>query len=94
MPYIKQEQREELEPLIAELSSKMKALCGDDKTAFAGLLNYACTKLALQTIPEKRYWAIAATTGALRNAAEEFYRRYGVPYEDYMIKTNGDVYDS
>jgi hypothetical protein len=92
MPYIKQEQREELEPLINELASKIQSLSDKDKTAFAGLLNYACTCIALKTIPEKRYWAIAATTGALRNAAEEFYRRYGVPYEDEMIKTNGDVY--
>lgn len=94
MPYIKQEQRKELDNTINELASKIKSLSEKDKTAFAGLLNYACTKLAIQTIPEKRYWAIAATTGALRNAAEEFYRRYGVPYEDEMIKTNGDVYDS
>ena len=93
MPYIKQEQRRKLDDAINELSAQI-AFLSKDKTDFAGLLNYTCTKLALQTIPEKRYWAIAATTGALRNAAEEFYRRYGVPYEDAMIKTNGDVYDS
>lgn len=93
MPYIKQEQRRDLEPTIKELAQKIKATCKDDKTAFAGLLNYACTCLALQVIPEKRYWAIATTTGALRNAAEEFYRKYGVPYEEEQIKKNGDVYD-
>jgi hypothetical protein len=58
------------------------------------LLNYACTRVALGVIPERRYASIALVSGVLHNIADEFYRRYAVPYEDQKIKDNGDVYPS
>ncbi|MEK7520599.1 MAG: hypothetical protein AAB560_00785 [Patescibacteria group bacterium] len=96
MPYISQNNRNRLDPRIAKLAEEINAVAketGDEKT-FAGLLNYACTKLALQTIPEKRYWAIALISGVFKNIGEEFYRRFAAPYEDEQIKKNGDVYPS
>jgi len=92
MPYIIPEHRIELDPYIDNILNKINSMGFSDKTYFAGLLNYLCTKLALGLIPEKQYWAIAATTGALRNSAEEFYRRVAVPFEEEKMKKNGDVY--
>lgn len=94
MPYIKQEDRPELDTEINALAEKIKkvhAKYGYDG-AFAGLLNYSVTRLALLIIPARRYWTIALLTGVFKNIADEFYRRYGVPYEDEQIKGNGDVY--
>ena len=94
MPYIKQEDRNRLDPLIASVASELNLIAQDYgyAGAFAGLLNYTCTRLALLVNPARRYWSIALITGVFKNIADEFYRRYGVPYEDEQIKKNGDVY--
>jgi hypothetical protein len=94
MPYIAQKDRPELDKHIdglAEQLTKVAKEYGYDG-AFAGLLNYSCTRLALKVLPARRYWAIAIVTGVFKNIADEFYRRYGVPYEDEQIAKNGDVY--
>ena len=88
MPYIAPELRRELDPLIdalaERLASQSKAAGSDG--AFTGLLNYACTRLALALIRRRfgrlRYWLIAAVTGVFHNVAAELYRRVAVPYED------------
>lgn len=94
MPYIKPEDKPSLDPEIEALAVKIKSVA--DKYgypgAFAGLLNYSVTTLALKLMPARRYWAIALMSGVFHNIADEFYRRYGVPYEDEQIKANGDVY--
>lgn len=97
MPYIPQDDRDAVDAAIEELADRIveRANVADNEAAFAGLLNYASTRLALAVIRKRfdrlRYWIIAATTGALRNAAEEFYRRVGTPYEEAQIVKNGDV---
>jgi len=94
MPYIAQRDRPELDVHIDALASAIKATAasyGYDG-AFAGLLNYSCTRLALGVMPARRYWTIAMITGVFKNIADEFYRRFGVPYEDEQITKNGDVY--
>lgn len=97
MPYIPQDDRDAVDAAIDELADRIveRANVADNEAAFAGLLNYASTRLALAVIRKRfdrlRYWIIAATTGALRNAAEEFYRRVGTPYEEAQIAKNGDV---
>ena len=63
----------------------------------AGTSSFAgkdCTKLALQVIPVRRYWTIALVVGVFKNIADEFYRRYAVPYEDEKIAEHGDVYEA
>ncbi len=94
MPYIKTEDRPRLDQHIDALADEIKAIVKEQgqATAFAGLLNYAITRLVLQVIPERRYWAIATVSGVLHNVLAEFYRRYAVPYEDEQIKKAGDVY--
>lgn len=94
MPYIDPEQRKRLDPSIDSVIAAIKAEVGEDLQAVAGLLNYACTRIALGVIPERRYASIALVSGVLHNIADEFYRRYAVPYEDQKIKDNGDVYPS
>jgi hypothetical protein len=94
MPYIAPALRSELDPHIDALAAAITAAAGEleGDAAFAGLLNYACTRLALGTLPDRRYWAIATTSGVFANIADEFYRRYATPYEDEQIAKNGDVY--
>jgi len=94
MPYINQDDRKYLDEELAGIIAKIKVISqkANDPHAVAGLLNYVTSKIALGVIPEKRYWAIAMITGAMHNAADEFYRRYVVPYEDQKIKEFGDVF--
>jgi hypothetical protein len=97
MPYIASGARNALDVHIDKLAQAIvdqTNRTGED-TSYAGNLNYACTRLALQVLKLKfgklRYWLIATTVGVFKNVADEFYRRVGVPYEDVQIKKNGDV---
>ena len=94
MPYIKPEDRPEFDTEISALAEKIKTVAAKYAYdgAFAGLLNYVGTTLALKVIPARRYWAIALVSGVFHNMADEFYRRYAVPYEDEQVVNNGDVY--
>ncbi len=97
MPYIAPESRKLLDVHINQLAQAIVDQAGKDQAdpSYAGLLNYACTRLALKVIQLKfdrlRYWIIATTVGVFKNIADEFYRRVGVPYEDLQIQKNGDV---
>lgn len=97
MPYIAPKDREKFDSLIDELADCIVAEAKDYKYdgAFAGLLNYTCTRLALKVariqFGKMRYWLIAIITGVFKNVADEFYRRAGIPYEDKQIIKNGDV---
>lgn len=97
MPYIQAHHRQELDGLIDQLASKIIGQAGQDEDpgAFAGLLNYACTRLALQIIRRRfgrmRYWLIALITGTFKNIADEFYRRLAAAYEDKQMARSGDV---
>jgi hypothetical protein len=97
MPYIAPELRRELDPLIDSLADRLAVQAGaaEYDGAFTGLLNYACTRLALAVIRHRfgqlRYWLIAALSGVFHNMATEFYRRLAVPYEDRQMAQSGDV---
>jgi hypothetical protein len=97
MPYIKQEYRKRLDGPIRALADAIAGVAGEqpEDTAFAGLLNYACTSVALGVIKARfgriRYGHIALVTGVLKNAADEFYRRVAAPYEDRQIEKSGDL---
>ncbi len=97
MPYIPVEQRRTCDGLIDALAGeivRMAETAGYDG-AFAGLLNYVCTRLALQIVRRRfgrlRYWLIAILTGTFKNIADEFYRRLAAAYEDRQLATSGDV---
>jgi hypothetical protein len=97
MPYIAPHDRRPLDPLIDQLAQQIvtQARAQGSDAAFAGLLNYTCTRLALKVIRLQfgglRYWLIAIVTGVFTNIADEFYRRLGTPYEEKQMIKNGDV---
>ena len=96
MPYIKQKVRQNLDPLIEVLAYQIAyEVEGLTSGAFAGILNYVCTRLAMLVVEQlfdgMRYWTVALLTGVFKNISDEFYRRVAVPYEDEQIAYNGDV---
>lgn len=97
MPYIAPEHRIELDSLIDQLAHGIMAQAQKSQSdaAFAGLLNYACTRLALKIVRRQfgplRYWLIALITGVFKNIADEFYRRVAASYEDRQMAKNGDL---
>ncbi|MBM4295306.1 MAG: hypothetical protein FJ126_10465 [Deltaproteobacteria bacterium] len=97
MPYVAPEHRQELDGLIDQLAGAILAQAQKAKydAAFAGLLNYACTRLALQIVRRRfgpmRYWIIALITGVFKNIGDEFYRRVAAPYENAQMAKSGDV---
>lgn len=97
VPYVKNEYRGALDAAISDLAGRIVAIAQElpEETAFAGLLNYACTSLAMQVIDRRfgklRYGTIATVTGVFKNIADEFYRRVGVPYEDLQMEKSGDL---
>ncbi len=97
MPYIKSLNRQHLDPYIDKLADTIVAESKKEnyEAAFAGLLNYSCTRLALRVVEKRfgqwRYWLIAVVSGVFNNISDEFYRRLAAPYEDKQIKKNGDV---
>ena len=97
MPYIKSHHRQEIDVLIDDLAKGIirQAEQSGDIAAFAGILNYACTRLALQIVRQQygqmRYWLIAIITGIFKNIADEFHRRVAAAYEDKQMAASGDV---
>lgn len=97
MPYIAPKNRKNLDAHIDALAEAIVAEAKQEtnEAAFAGLLNYSVTRLALKIIKLQfgkiRYWIVATVTGTFKNIADEFYRRLASPYEDKQIKANGDV---
>jgi hypothetical protein len=97
MPYIAPDKRAKFDGLIDDLAKEIATMSekDDSEAAFAGYLNYSCTRLALSVIRRRfgriHYWLIAVVCGVFRNTADEFYRRVGEPYEDKQIAKSGDV---
>lgn len=97
MPYIKPESRDRLDDSINELARRIVDISRQEEGdgAFAGLLNYSCTRLALEVVRLRfghiKYWLIAIVAGVFSNVAGEFYRRLATPYEDKQIKSHGDI---
>lgn len=83
MPYIKQEDRERINPSLRELSKSIKT---------AGDLNYAISMLAILFEEESpNYAKLNEIMGVLACVKEEYYRKRVVPYEDKKIEENGDL---
>lgn len=95
MPYIEDMYRQKFDPLIDQLAKEIVSETAEDKLAFAGFLNYVCTRTILKVIKLRfgkiQYWVLAIITGVLINIILEIYRRVGIPYEEDKIKENGDV---
>ncbi len=97
MPYIPRAHRppldEHIDRLAEALLRESDQLPGE--AAFAGLLNYALTRLILKVVQLRfgawRYWLFALVTGVLQTVADELYRRLAAPYEDGQRQRHGDV---
>ncbi len=106
MPYIAQEDREEVDldvKMLAKSIAKVAKRNGYDG-AFAGTLNYSLTRL-LQELPrelvktgqfkeEMRYWFQPLLYGVLQDVALEHKLRVNTAYEAAQIVKSGDCYDT
>lgn len=93
MPYIKQEQRVQVDAQIKELANSILNTIGDDKTQRAGVLNYTITKLLSEvyTLDKVRYNDLNEIIGMFECGKHEFYRMAAAPYENLKRLENGSV---
>ena len=84
MPYVKQELRNLLNPLIDQLMA-----------GTPGEANYILTRFLLNYMKGRQkvdYALLNEIMGILESVKQEFNRRVVVPYEDKKKEENGDVY--
>ena len=96
MPYIKKEQREELEPELGALIQKMLSMPEFHSTGRAGILNYVITAMldsCFGPLSDAKYKDYNEAIGMLECCKLEFYRKAAAPYEDMKEKQNGKVLD-
>jgi hypothetical protein len=96
MPYINQEERQELDSAIASIVNSIKnnntSLNNPhDLKNYLGRLNYCFSRIATGVMGDVSYSKIAMITGVLENVKQEFYRRLASTYEDQKIIENGDI---
>lgn len=93
MPYIKSEERTELDPLVDKLAEHIET---------EGMLNYAITRILLRLWKgDSRlasrwrapfgYGKLNTLMGVLECVKAEFYRAQGGPYELRKLNENGPV---
>ena len=97
MPYVNPKARARVDPAIRLLVKSLvnSQWLGDMPTGseMAGPLNYAITRLLLDTLANtNRYSRYALIIGVLETLKMEMYRRLIAPYEDVKAEENGDVY--
>jgi len=92
MPYIKQNDRPNIDKYLAHLSAEFDN-CSND--VLCGRLNYTIFRLARMLCDANsdtlNYARINTIIGAIESAKAEFQRRVVAPYEDTKIRSNGDV---
>jgi hypothetical protein len=98
MPYIKQEKRSRLDPLIESLLDELVKLDLDDpENVDAGNVNYIITKILDRRYGNssaKGYRDINEACGILTTCLLEYYRRVAAPIEEQKRYENDDVYGS
>lgn len=87
MPYIKQEQRPQLDELVNPLIEYLKSLPVEEQD---GSINYAVTRIVKGVYPMK-YFHLNRALGVLAAISQELYRVVVGPYEDTKIRENGAV---
>lgn len=91
MPYIVQEKRDELDPIIDRLHHALVSLEADDENNnMEGNMNYLITRL-LRKVYGTSYAEINAAMGMLTCVQAEHYRTQAAWYEDQKKFENGDV---
>lgn len=90
MPYIRNEERSNLDTLVDTLFSTM---IGMGVMYNPGILNYVISKLLVKMWQCDPSYAVAnMMMGVLECVKHEFYRRAAAPYEDKKAQQNGDIY--
>ena len=87
MPYIKADQRPDLDEKVSALVAAIEQLPENQRD---GAFNYATTRALKQLYPLS-YFNLNRAMGVLSCIQTEFYRRVVAPYEDTKITENGDV---
>ena len=87
MPYIKKEQRPQIDELLVPLLKHLQSLPVEEQD---GALNYSITKIVKGLYPTK-YFHLNRALGVLSAVTHELYRRVIGLYEDQKIAENGDV---
>ena len=95
MPYIKQDKRRHLDPLIDQIHRTLVSMENDDEsTNTEGNLNYLITRLLMKVYGQRdstRYSNINDSIGMLECCKLELYRTVAAPYEDQKQFENGEV---
>lgn len=89
MPYIDISERDQLDPHINSLISKISDC--DNFQDNLGKINYCVSRIISGVMGARSYSKIAMATGVLENIKQEFYRRIAESYEDMKIIQNGDI---
>jgi hypothetical protein len=91
MPYIKKENRERWQPVIAEFK---RVIQDTSNSTPIGEINYLITQLLLEYAKSETicYTTFNSIIGVLANIQQEFYRRAVVPYEETKKTEHGDVF--
>ena len=92
MPYIAQQFRSELDPILIELVTKVKDIAPKEEDA-VGVLNYCVTSILVHALigDDVRYHKINSVNGVLTSVMQEIQERLTRPYEDQKIAENGDI---
>ena len=88
MPYIKQESRKILDPVINTLLDTLDGHFPDSP----GAMNYIISRIVNEAGFTEGYIKINTVIGVLECAKQEFYRRVASQMEDAKLEENGDVY--
>lgn len=92
MPYIKQEKRDRLDPVVEDLILTLRNLQLDDPMDDPeGNVNYVITRI-LDKMYNANYREIKNACGVLTSCLLEYYRRVAVPLENQKAFDNGDAY--
>jgi hypothetical protein len=101
MPYIKEENRTNLDNCINEMvvclktnisnNEQNRSISNQEFLEICGDINYVFSRILGSIMGEVSYSKIAMITGVLENIKQEFYRRVAEPYEDKKIVENGDI---
>ena len=94
MPYINEEKRTRLDPVVDALLVELRGLQLDDpEDNPEGNLNYVITRI-LDKMYNANYREVNNACGVLTCILFEYYRRMAAPIENQRIHDNGDAFEN
>jgi hypothetical protein len=98
MPYIIEEERQELDESIQNMTNAILGINPPrypinphNFAGFLGRINYCFSRVLMKVMRDVSYAKVAMATGVLENIKQEFYERVARPYENRKIAENGDI---